>query len=156
MRTHALFQSGPLLQEVVRLSPVRTDVSLFLPGAPVVGPLIQHVASPTLIRLPYSWEDDDEMSRPQPCWDHKAFLSTVRPVIFDFHPIYIHLNSSSAEAYRELKSRRSSLTDLRERDVEEHINQGAGTGSMFGSLVLDLQPQTSLRVSDLVKQAMGG
>jgi len=153
MRTHSLVQSTRLLETVVRLSPVRVDLSLFLPGIPAIGPLIQHVASPLLVRVPYSWEDDDEMARPVPCWDHKAHLRVGGPVIFDFHPVHVFLNSSSMQAYNALKSKTGSLDDLSERETAGYVNPEAGTGTMFRALVSDLRSQPSMRVSDLFHPA---
>lgn len=154
MRTHALVQSGPLLQEVVRLSPIRIDASLFLPGVPAVPPIVQNVISRKLVRVPYTWEDDDEMARPQPCWDHHAFIAGPSPTIFDFHPIYVYLNSSSPDAYQALKSRRASLTEVREEDAERYVSHGAGAGSMFRALVGSLDPEASMRIRDLVEHPM--
>ena len=118
MRTHSLVQSTPLLQRTVQLSPVRVDLSLFLPGVPAVGPLVQHVTSPALIRVPYTWEDDDEMARPEPRWDPTAVLLGPRPVIFDFHPVHIYLNSNSMRAYERLKSRNPGLVGVTPADAD--------------------------------------
>jgi hypothetical protein len=156
MRTHALVQSGPLLQAIVRQSPVTVDVSLFLPGVPVVGPLIQHVIGPTLVRIPYSWEDDDEMARPEPCWDYRKFLTSPGPVIFDFHPVHIYLNSNSMDRYAALKSLKPSLSELQESDAAPYINVGAGTGSMFQALLGYMTSQTSIRIRDLVQPSTVG
>jgi hypothetical protein len=151
MRTHALVQSTPLLESVVRLSPVRTDVSLFLPGVPAVGPLVQHAVSASLLRVPYSWEDDDEMARPRPCWDYTAHLVGSGPVIFDFHPVHVYLNSSSFEPYRLLKSRKPSFSELSPADAEPYVNSDAGAGTMFRALLRGLHSQHSMRVNDLAE-----
>ena len=61
MRTHALVQSTPILSEVLERTPIRVDLSLFLPRASGIEPVEYRWRERSLVRLPYVWEDDVEL-----------------------------------------------------------------------------------------------
>jgi hypothetical protein len=51
-------------------------------------------SSMRLLRIPYFWEDNDEMFNPAKSWDiHNPKYHVDGLKIFNFHPIYVYLNS---------------------------------------------------------------
>jgi hypothetical protein len=135
MRTHGLVQSTALLALVRERTPVRTDVSLFLPGAKALEPVVYPLAPGSIVRVPYLWEDDAEMLKPDPAWDAWAVATGAQGLaVFDFHPIHVILNSADMRAYEALKRRgldRAGAADLQPRN-------GAGAGTAFAGLVAGL------------------
>jgi len=105
MRTHALVQSSYLLTKAVHEYGIQIDVSLLLPGTPNIQPHTFHFnnCNNSLLRIPYFWEDDVEISDPRKSWDvnhPKYHISGLK--IFDFHPTFNYLNSDNLSKYHEL------------------------------------------------------
>ncbi len=134
VRTHGLVQSSNLLEMFVDQTPIRLDVSLFLPHASALAPVTYYWENgKRLIRLPYVWEDDFEMVRPNSNWDlEKLFQVGSGLMIMDFHPIHIFLNSSTLAPYRAVRSG-GQLGDLSEQHVSKYIQVGYGAGYAFQS-----------------------
>lgn len=151
LRTHSLVQSTPLLARIVSDTPITTDVSLFLPCMPNLRPFSYRAGGRPLLRLPYFWEDDNEMQQVSPCW-RLARLLNVGPglKVFDFHPVHVYMNAERMEAYRSLTSRVSRLEDLEEADLRGVIRAGEGTKSLFLELVEHLAAsERTVRVRDV-------
>jgi hypothetical protein len=134
-RTHGLVQSTPLLDRILARTPLRVDVSIFLPHARCVEPLSYWWQGRRLVRLPYFWEDDFEMERPEPCWSAKCLLDRPGLRIFDFHPIHVALNSSDLSAYQDLKRAQPELARVAAEAIASRTQQGEGAGSLFAELV---------------------
>lgn len=137
VRMHSLVQSSPLLKMMQEEFNILYDVSLLLPYTEGITPHeIFYSKNVSLLRLPYFWEDDLEMYRPNPCFsltNNKYHVDGIK--IFNFHPIHIVLNSYSMENYYLCKSkvdiRKCSLSEL-----QKYINtSGEGTGTFFKELV---------------------
>lgn len=133
LRTHALVQSTPTLEAITTLTPVRTDVSVFLPGL-CVAPFRLRLRRRDLLRVPYQWEDDFEMDMPDPCWD-LALRRTGLAQVFDFHPIHVYLNSASFAPYTALKAVRTRLTEITEAEAAPFQHHGPGTQTAFLGLL---------------------
>jgi hypothetical protein len=133
VRTHCLLQSTPLHDELLRGSDVSVDVSLFLPGAVAVEPVVQWSPAGRLLRLPYVWQDNMEMYSPQPNWDTEAALDAPGLRIFDFHPVHIWLNSASFAPYERLKAT-GPLDRVGEADALAFRHHGEGTCHAFTDL----------------------
>ncbi len=104
MRTHGLYQSTNLL-EMASQKGISYDVSLFLPQSEPINPhRLFFESGSSLIRLPYVWEDDLEMAKPQPCLCLDQFAHFQKEAILDFHPIHIVLNSCDMETYTQYKN----------------------------------------------------
>jgi peptidoglycan/xylan/chitin deacetylase (PgdA/CDA1 family) len=144
MRTHSLVQSTPLLNEVVRCTPIEIDVSLHLPGHRGLHTITQAFPERTLQRLPFWWEDDDEMYRARPDW---ALVPRVAAPgdglrILNFHPIHVALNSPSLARYEALKRVAPRLTDATADVVMAHVQtEEPGTGTAFDGVVRWLAAQ---------------
>lgn len=132
VRTHALVQSTPLLAQIMATTRIATDVSLFLPRTPSLGPVSYCRKNRTLLRIPYCWEDDFEMEAIDPWWHLRPLLELGDGLkVLDFHPIHVLLNSSSMGPYEKLKRRAEGLTNLSTSDLTPYINDGEGTRTMF-------------------------
>ncbi len=137
MRTHSLVQSTPLLIDVVTLTPVRIDASLYVPGQDGLRPSLLPVPGGTLTRLPFCWEDDLEMYQREPNWDVASHLAAQRGLrIVNFHPVHIALNSAALAPYGELKRLTPRLQDATPACVHSLVNRSsAGTGTAFDGLL---------------------
>lgn len=136
MRTHALFQSTPLLNQFLTSTPVSADVSLFLPHAPQLQPVEHHFGDRVMLRIPYYWEDDLEMMHPDQCWDAESMLGIGHGFkVFDFHPIHVYLNSVEMKPYEALKRAFPELERTSPVDADSYLNDGVGTRTMFAELV---------------------
>lgn len=149
LRSHALVQSTPLLAAIMA-TPITTDVSLFLPYAAGLRPVEYRVAGRTLWRLPYFWEDDDEMEQDAPNWSLGPLLGIGEGLkIFDFHPIHVYMNAADMSPYRALAGRGARLQDACEADVAGLVRPGEGTRSLFLELVEHLAHRPTLCVRDV-------
>lgn len=161
VRTHALVQSTPILVRILERTAITTDVSLYLPYTPGLRPVESRFGHRSLLRLPYFWEDDDEMQQPRPDW-RLATLLGVGPglKVFDFHPVHIYMNATDMEQYRRLTAGMSRLEDATEADVCGFVRAGDGTRSLFVELVEHLasagDSQTVREVSGQCRAAMTG
>jgi hypothetical protein len=135
MRTHSLLQSSPLLAQIIMETPIKTDVSLYLPHAPNLNPVYFYWKGQTLRRLPFFWEDDLEMERPYPLWRIESLVKVKGLKIFAFHPIHIYINSSTIFSYTELKKNIPNLMDAPKSLIDKSINKGEGTITMFHELI---------------------
>ena len=136
VRTHGLVQSSNLLEKIIDETSVRLDVSLFLPHAKALQPVSYHWEyGKCLVRLPYMWEDDFEMVRPNSVWDlGKMIKDGSGLMIMDFHPIHIFLNSVTLATYRSVRQE-GPLADLSEKSVQKYIHEGYGAGFAFRSAI---------------------
>jgi hypothetical protein len=136
LRTHGLVQSTVLLDQVLAETPIKVDVSLYLPHVPGLCPVEYWRRKRPLLRVPYFWEDDLEMERAAPCWDVRRLLSLGEGLkVFDFHPFHVYLNSADIRPYRALKERVPRLPEATAAEIEEHVHSGEGTRTSFMDLV---------------------
>ena len=155
MRTHGLFQSTEIFAKVLECTNIRVDVSLFLPQSQTPDPVDFWWNQKSLLRIPYVWEDDFEMERPDPCWDHKFLDATVgnSPIVMDFHPVHIYLNSKDMRNYRAIKANMTDLSAALPAAMDPYVGTGEGTGRMFSSLVRVLSVTgRSFRICDIAKK----
>jgi hypothetical protein len=149
VRTHCLLQSTPLHDELLRGSDVEVDLSLFLPHARDVEPVVQWSPAGRLLRIPYVWQDNMEMYSPKPQWDMDAVLDAPGLRVFDFHPVHVWLNSRSFEPYEQLKASKP-LDEVSELDANRFRNSGPGAMTAFLDLADRLASDGGgARVSDL-------
>lgn len=132
MRTHALVQSTPILSEVLERTPIRVDLSVFLPRAGNVSPVEYRWRDRSLVRLPYVWEDDVELENGTLNGGFDSILRASGLKVFDFHPVHVFLNSTSMAAYRRVSG------TLPEADLAPHVEEGRGVGVVFRELVAAL------------------
>ena len=129
MRTHALVQSTPILTEVLDRTPIRLDVSLFLPRARNVERVAHTWRGRTLVRVPYVWEDDIELENGTLGDGLDELLAAPGLKVFDFHPAHVFLNSTSMDAYRRVSQ------GLPNVDLAPHVEEGYGVAVVFRELL---------------------
>jgi hypothetical protein len=135
MRTHGLFQSTPLLAQVLSETGIKVDASLYLPHARNVHPIEYEWGQKSLLRVPHFWEDDFEMERSAPRWDLKSLVNENEGLkVFDFHPIHIYLNSSTTENYLHLKQSAATLSQVTQKQASAFVQTGTGTRTLFTEL----------------------
>jgi hypothetical protein len=151
MRTHGLLQSSPLLAVTRNATPIRVDLSLFLPHARLAELLHYPVAGgETMLRIPHIWEDDAEMLAPEPSWSTAALAAeTGGLAVFCFHPVHVYLNAAGGEPYEALRAR--GYPHVTADDARPLIGDGPGTGTAF----LELVELGSRRIADLAYVVAG-
>jgi hypothetical protein len=104
-RTHAVVQSGPLLEQITRETSLSYDATPFLTGVRVPHPARQHTPSGALLRFATFWADDHESVRPGRTWklDFAAMEEDAAPFVLDFHPVHIWLNTCDWGTYEARK-----------------------------------------------------
>jgi hypothetical protein len=112
------------------------DSSVFLNEMPHIILTQVHYDEKTILRLPYFWSDDGEMSikrRPLFSLRDKNF-SVPGLKILCFHPIHIFINSKDMSNYDNLKSK-CDIKHCTEEVAEPLINKGAGAGSLLREII---------------------
>ena len=151
LRTHGLLQSTALLAQVMRETNIESDASLYLPRAANLRPIDYQWGKKSILRVPHFWEDDFEMERTAPCWRLAPLLAETAGLrVFDFHPIHIYLNSSTTDAYQQLKQKAANLAEVTEDQAAAVAQTGTGTQSLFVELTKHLsQTGESKRIRDI-------
>lgn len=101
-RTHALYQSTPLLKMLREEFNLKNDCSLLLPGA---KNLTKHKIyfsnkNKPLTRFPYLWEDDIHLYTPNAKPFNEKNFNFKGLKIFTFHPEYIVKNNKIKSFFR--------------------------------------------------------
>jgi hypothetical protein len=135
MRTHGLYQSSMLLDLVLERTPLEVDLSLFLPRANHVAPVLLQRAAGRLVRIPYVWEDDFEMDCRQPSWQLEPLLAGQGLKVLDLHPVHVFLNSPTMDNYRLVKSLRQELHECRWDELQRLMQPGDGPRTFFLEVV---------------------
>lgn len=158
MRTHGIYQSSNLLITTVERTPVRHDVSLFLPRGRSLHPVLWYSGTGNhLVRLPYLWEDDHEMGRPDAIWSLDG-LARARDagglVILDVHPIHAYLNSRDWAPYRAFKASAEAMHQADEAQARRHVAAGPGTRTMLEAIVDHLAGRPSFTIRDIADASL--
>ena len=137
VRTHGLLQSTRLLGQILAQTPIKIDVSLFLPHTPHLRPVEYPWEGRTLLRIPYFWEDDFEMEyRARACWNLGPLLEEGAGLkVFDFHPLLVLLNCIDIESIRALKHVIPRLSEASPSEVDAFIHVGRGTQTLFMEVI---------------------
>jgi hypothetical protein len=140
VRTHALVQSGPIIDAILAYTSVTIDSSLFLPRMPSIRPIpYWRRGTRTLWRIPFFWSDLAEAERDVPDWSFTSLLQSGPGLkVLDFHPIHVYLNSSDGDAYRRLKEACPHLPDASRQLVAAHRQPSSGAGTLFDEVVSHL------------------
>lgn len=156
IRTHGLFQTSNLLEQIVDETPIEVDVSLFLPHAQGLAPVEYHwEGGKRLTRLPYVWEDDFEMVRPGSVWDLGLMIDRGNGLmIFDFHPIHVYLNSLNLGPYRALRTL-GRIADLAKSQVDAAVRPGLGARYALQSAIERMQGEDVQSLSEIAIQERG-
>jgi hypothetical protein len=109
-RSHGVVQSGDLLHELVRRTPVRIDSTTFLPDLPDAPLVTQRTPHGELLRVPFTWSDDHEPLTP---WDRYLAEPGLKVVLF--HPTRVRSSGALDELLERIAG---GLPALRLRDLE--------------------------------------
>lgn len=135
-RSHGLIQSDYLWRHYALESPVRFECSTFAGRAPQIYAVRFHWAGGSLLRVPYAYQDNLEMSEPRPIWEARAFLEGKRGLqIFDFHPFYVYTNSASMDIFERVKQTASHMQRMAAKELLPFRQAGEGARTMFLSLI---------------------
>lgn len=150
VRMHGLLHSSNILR-ILALHGIENDVSLYLPDTQNIVPHRLHFPEgASILRLPYVWEDDFEMCKPQPCFSPDGFLKINQVAILDFHPIHIVLNSRTSAIYERERSNNWRGLD-KYLTYKNETGDRAGTRDMFESC-LNLMEGAGQTIMELAKQ----
>ena len=136
VRTHGMFYSAAISQMFAVDFGLEVDSSIFLGEMPHITPHEVVYGDRVLLRIPYLWSDDGEMSIKR----HPSF--SLRDKNFDvpglkilcFHPIHISLNSSNINNYDSLKSR-YDISQCTEKEAEPFVNKGIVSNSLLREII---------------------
>lgn len=150
MRTHGVYQSGALLSEVARSTPVKIDSTTFLPLMPDLAPVIQHTPHGTLIRAPFIWSDDYEELRPPPRWTTEILRKLHGLKVLLFHPMRVYLNVANADGYRQAVRLYPRLQDVTQEELARFTYTKGTEGDFFvETLEMLSSSQETCRLQDL-------
>lgn len=132
IRSHCVFQSGPLLSTIVLETPIKVDSTLFLPEMPNIRPIAHLTPHGTLTRLPFFWADDYELLKKQPIWNLDRYLTIPGIKVLMFHPIHILLNSESISAYNDYKLNAEEYNETSlDQAIDRLTKSDKGIASLF-------------------------
>ena len=136
VRTHGMVYSAALSRMFAVDFKLQVDSSIFLAGMPHISPREVFYGEEVLLRVPYFWSDDGEMTIER----HPSFSFCARKFaapglkVLCFHPIHVFLNSDSMQTYSEWKAaaRTAAPGDLRPR---AYGAERVGAGSLLRELI---------------------
>lgn len=136
VRTHGMFYSANISRMFAVDFGLEVDSSIFLAEMPHIIPYEVFYGGRVLLRLPYFWSDDGEMSIKRcPFFSLRDKNFGVPGLkILCFHPIHIFLNSKDMSNYNNLKSR-CDIKHCTEEEAEPYINQGTGSGLLLMEII---------------------
>jgi hypothetical protein len=136
VRTHGMFYSAEISRMFAVDFGLEIDSSIFLNEMHHIAPTEVCYGEKSLLRVPYFWSDDGEMSitrRPVFTLHDKNF-SVPGLKILCFHPIHIFLNSKDMSNYNNLKSR-CDIKNCTEEEAKPFINRGTGADSLLREII---------------------
>jgi hypothetical protein len=100
-RSHAVVQSGRLLQHLQAHTPILNECSTFLPEMPGLYPLHHPLPGGKLTRVPFFWADDYQLCKVEDSvdWTPDPLLDSPGLKVFTFHPVHIALNTPTLAHY---------------------------------------------------------
>ena len=131
MRSHAVMQSGPILNEVVAHTSIRFDSTIFLPEMPNIEPVIHLTPHGSLKRIPFFWADDYEMMKPEPAWNFEKYIDIPGMKILLFHPIHIALNSNNLALFSDIKAKINDNDYENPEKIKHLSHDGLGSRTFF-------------------------
>lgn len=136
IRTHGMVYSAALSKMFAVEYGLKNDSSIFLGEMPHIIPQEVFYVDKDILRVPYFWADDGEMSikkKPSFVWNDKKF-NVPGLKILDFHPIHIYLNSDSMLNYNNLKEN-YDLKNCNEANTRKFINEKPGAATLLGEII---------------------
>lgn len=135
MRTHGLFQSSEMYRRIIETTPIRIDVSVSMHRVPNLRPYWHPFEGGRLIRIPYYWEDADELTIPESALVTWPLIKAES--VLNFHPLHIALNSTSTDAYLELRDR-GPINGATAEEIAALRDPGVGIETLFTGVATEL------------------
>lgn len=125
VRTHALYQSNPLLKLMCVEHNIKIDSSLFLRDYQNVQPIQFEFAQDktSLIRIPYIWGDQYEITRSATNLKFFKRFEFAGIKVFNFHPVHIYFNACDDTPYKNLKLISSDISKATKESCDHLINR---------------------------------
>ncbi|MFH1357408.1 MAG: hypothetical protein ABII18_09795 [bacterium] len=119
VRTHGLLQSTNLLALMASKGLV-ADFSLYLPRQWEAKPHELYFENGNkIIRVPFHWEDDLEMCRPDRLFEVNLLPKKVNSMMFAFHPVHVFYNTCYLANYRHLSKTESEMPTQQSDDSND-------------------------------------
>jgi hypothetical protein len=136
LRTHALVQSTPLLQQIFGYAPQLTlDLSVLMYRFAHVGRFGWRLGDVAFERINYNWEDDIAFDDPSFDWSRPVLFGAHN--VLDFHPIHVALNSRDNAPYQRLKAALDGrrLMAVGAADVAPFVNPQSGAATYLKAVL---------------------
>jgi len=136
VRTHDMCYSAAISRMFAVDFGLEVDNSIFLGEMPHIIPYEVFYGDRVLMRMPYFWSDDGEMTIKRspsfPLSDKNFGVPGLK--ILCFHPIHIFLNSRDMNNYNNLRCR-CDIRHCTEEEAEPFVNRGAGANSLLRKII---------------------
>lgn len=136
VRTHGMFYSAAISRMFAVDFGLEIDSSIFLGEMPYIVPYEVFYGDRVLLRMPYFWSDDGEMSikrTPSFLLQDKNFDMHGLKILC-FHPIHVFLNSRGMSNYDNLKSR-YDIKRCTEEEAAPFVSNGVGAKSLLTGII---------------------
>ncbi len=136
VRTHGMVYSAALSRMFAVDFKLQVDSSIFLAGMPHISPTEVFYGDRAILRVPYFWSDDGEMTIQR----HPSFSFSARKFgvpglkVLCFHPIHVFLNSDSMQPYAEWKAM-AGTTAPGDFAPGAHGVERVGAGSLLREII---------------------
>lgn len=99
VRTHGLNCSSEIIDLFFTYPQLKIDSSLLVKNAPYSHKFNLYKGTNSITRIPIVWEDDVFIGMPENIRNYDILDGKSGPLVVDFHPVHIHLNSHSWAQY---------------------------------------------------------
>lgn len=153
VRMHGLFQSSNILKTIAVDFDLKNDVSIFLWQTSYIIPTYLKFSNrKILVRIPYFWAEQEEMMQKDTFVLGDRFVNWIGLKVFNFHPMYVYLNTSSMKPYEEIK-RKYPYPSVMKKDISSYVHDGGGVYKFFIQLIEQIvetnnPPKTISEVAD--------
>lgn len=155
VRTHSLMQSSHTFVTLSRETDIRIDTSLYVRRMAGITPVEYRVYGASFCRIPYFWEDDEEMEYERASWSPSKHFTRPGLKVLDFHPIHVYLNSPHLDTYRRARHGVADLQAASRADLAPFVHEGEGTRTMFDHVITHLQRVRSRTIYDVYAEWTG-
>ena len=136
VRTHGMVYSAAISRMFAVDFGLEVGSSIFLGEMPHIIPCEVFYGNRVLLRIPYFWSDDGEMSikrNPSFLLSDKNFDAPGLKILC-FHPIHLFLNSGDMSSYNNLKNR-YDISRCTAEEAAPFVNSGTGANSLLAEII---------------------
>ncbi|MBI3511401.1 MAG: hypothetical protein HY064_12110 [Bacteroidetes bacterium] len=152
VRSHAVVQSGQLLNYYAKKTKIKIDSTIFLPEMPHIRPVNHLLPDGNLVRVPFFWADDYELCKSEKEWKLKSYSEMPGLKVMMFHPVNIFLNTPSLNFYAAFKKNNPDMKILSEESASAAANKSQkGVENFFVNLIEYLSGKPTWFLHDTLK-----